>query len=223
MQGGAVTSETPQEIKYTSVATAPSGAPVSLSVTNVSMYEAWNPEWNGLHTTGAGSFGIFNMRAPRDDRGPLPEDETSVTLRFSFLDGLSGAPIALPRTHFTFVDLDNSRTSQECITIHDADGVRLAEGTELTQLANATTGAHTFCGSTVGKGADNPADPTLATATTQQRQRSVMITLVGRAHFDVSPLRGPLELMRILCACIVRSSCVSSGPTCLRERGLVRR
>ena len=110
------------------------GVPIHLSVTNQSFYRPYEAKRNGVKATPAGSFGVLNAIAPQYD-GSTSKAQTSVKLRFTFLNGETNEPITLARTHFTFYDLDGNGQPVpdvvECISSDDADDVTIGPETEL--------------------------------------------------------------------------------------------
>ena len=180
-----ITASTPHAMVYHFVANHPTlGFPIHLSITNQTEYQPFRTSQNGIKHSVEGRFGVINVKAPRRDEasGTLPT-RTSVRLRFTFLNGLTNEPIDLDSTHFTFYDLDASAASMECLIVHDADEIALPDETDLSDSL-VSGGGREFCSSEVGAGADNPTNPSLLT--TDQRRRSVMLTLRNRAHFDVT-------------------------------------
>ena len=86
---------------------------ISLRITNMTEYRAWNPRHNGVKRQGIGDetgfFGAINLLGPRDSRQrPFTsfwsDQFTMVQLKFDFVSGPRNelSPLTIGRTFITF-------------------------------------------------------------------------------------------------------------------------
>ena len=84
---------------------------LDLEISNLTAYNAYNTGNNGIKEAAEGdrpSFAVINLLSPRQH-----ETTQSTKLRFTILDHATGQPVALPRTFFTFFDLDEANNYQQ--------------------------------------------------------------------------------------------------------------
>jgi hypothetical protein len=142
--GGATDASTPHELYIENIGVLPTtGQTVDLRITNETEYRAFNVNGNGIKfeegSTTIGLFGTINLLGPRLATQPKHWDttQTTVQLRYALVDAWTGEPLVVPRTFFTFYDLDSGKddTQRECMAIQGAHNVTLAFDTQLEHFA----------------------------------------------------------------------------------------
>ena len=159
--------------------------------------------------TDVGYFGVVNLLGPRDPRQPRAWHQhlTYVELRYDFVSGLSGQPIALERTYVTFYDFDTgqpyvegSDTQVECVQIGpEAERLIFPPLTEIVQYDEwtdfasaddiagysswAAWGSKVNTATVYGVGMDNPSNP--LSLTELQANRSLMVLFEDVSSFQV--------------------------------------
>ena len=102
-------------IRMGHVGTTSDGTSIDLQISNVTAYRAFNTGINGISHKPNGSFGVINLLAPQASEASTV---SFVQLRYSFVDGATGLPLTLSRTHVTFYDFDDSSSGvSECVQV----------------------------------------------------------------------------------------------------------